>query len=105
MKSSGHVLQQGARIHLASVVAVTGLCLDIPGAVRVLETHAGAAASLGPAPLQGQGLDLVITERHQLTTLARLALDYEKVPDRDMDREHLNLLDDAGAGHARVIVM
>ena len=104
MKSSGHVLQQGARIHLASVVTITGLCLDVPGAVRVLEANTGAAASLGSAALQRQGLDLVITERHQLT-LARLAADHEEVPDCDMDGEHLDLLDDAGEGHTRVIVM
>lgn len=103
MKSSGHVLQQGARIHLGSCMAVTGLGLDVPGTVRVLEADTGPAACLGGAPLQGQGLDFVVTERHQLATLARIPADHEEVLDGDMDGEHLDLLDDAGAGNAGVI--
>lgn len=105
MKSSGHVLQQGARIHLASRVAVTGLGLDVPGAVWVLETHTGTAASHGAAPLQRKGLDLVVTERHQLPTLSWLPTDHEEVLDCDMDGENLDLLDDAGAWNARIIRM
>ena len=105
MKSPGHVLQQGAGIHLASCVAVAGLGLDVPGAVRVLETHTGAAASHGVTPLQRQGLDLVITERHQLPTLSRLPTDHEEILDCDMDGENLDLFDHAGAWNARIIRM
>ena len=76
MTSSGHVLQQGARVHLddslydslcdslvtahlASVMVVAGLGHDVPGTVRVPEAHTlPAPGPPGPAPRHSQGLDL-----------------------------------------------
>ena len=98
MESSANVLQQRARIQLASVMVVTVLGVSVPGTVRVSRPHTGPAVLLTSAPLHRHGLHLVVAEHHQPGLAAVLGSTDQQIVDRHVEREDLHLLHQLGPG-------
>ena len=82
-------------------MSVTGLLLDVPGTVRVLDAHTGVADVLIQASLDRDGLDLMVTENNN----ASLSIIYFGFNDKDvvnshMKWKHLHLLDNISSGNS-----